>query len=92
MTTTFKKLLSYRDAVYAESAQVSSVLNYLHNALEQAQETKLQYNIDHARDRYTSYFNSYFYQSSDRCKDASDAISRHLDGISSRISKLLGES
>jgi len=92
MSTTFKELLTARNKAYNKMKQVNSVVCYLHDALEQAKSTGLQYNIDHARNRYTSYFDEYFYNSCNDYNEVNDSVINHLMCIDSRISKLLKES
>ena len=79
--TRLKRLFEIRNIACAHMKQVNSVVCYLHDALEQAKETGFQYDIDHARDRYTKYFDAYFYNASDTQKKAHLDIIEHINNM-----------
>jgi hypothetical protein len=79
--TKLKKLLEFRNVARIHMKQVNSVCSYLYDALEQAKETGFQYDIDHARDRYTKYFDTYLYKARDTQRKANLDIIKHIDNM-----------
>ena len=77
----FKELLEARKKASINMKQINSVCSYYSDALEQAKETGFQYDIDHARDRYIKYFETYFYDASDRQKKANLDVIKHIDDL-----------
>lgn len=76
-----KELLEARKKASNNMKQINSVCSYYSDALEQAKQTGFQYNIDHARDRYTNYFNDHFYKASDAQKKANEAVIKYIDSL-----------
>ena len=77
----FKELLHARKKASNNMKQVSSVISYYSDALEQAKETGSQYNIDHAYDRYSNYFDDHFYKARDAQKKANMAVIEYVDSL-----------
>ncbi len=77
----FKELLDARKKASNNMKQVSSVISYYSDALEQAKETGSQYNIDHAYDRYSNYFDDHFYKARDAQKKANMAVIEYVDSL-----------
>jgi hypothetical protein len=77
----FKELLEARKKASNNMKQINSVVSYYSDALEQAKETGFQYDIDHARDRYTKYFDDHFYKARDAQKKANDAVIKYVDSL-----------
>jgi len=77
----FKELLDARKKASNNMKQVSSVISYYNDALEQAKETGFQYDIDHARDRYRNYFDDHFYKARDAQKKANMAVIEYVDSL-----------
>jgi hypothetical protein len=80
-----KELLLARKKASSNMKQISSVCSYYSDALEQAKQTGFQYDIDHARDRYTKYFDNYFYDASDRQRKANLAVIKCVDEIKKQL-------
>jgi len=76
-----KKLLLDRKKASTNMKQINSVCSYYSDALEQAIKSGCQYNIDHARDRYTKYFDAYFLKASNAQRKASLNVIRHIDNM-----------
>ena len=77
----FKELLHARKKASNNMKQVSSVISYYSDALEQAKETGFQYDIDHAYDRYSNYFDDHFYKARDAQKKANMAVIEYVDSL-----------
>ncbi len=80
-----KELLLARKKASINMKQISSVCSYYSDALEQAIQMGFQYDIDHARDRYTKYFQTYFYDASDRQRKANLDVIKCLDEIKKQL-------
>lgn len=76
-----KKLLLDRKKASTNMKQINSVCSYYRDALEQAIKSGCQYNIDHARDRYTKYFETYFYGASNAQRKANLNVIRYIDNM-----------
>lgn len=77
----FKELLDARKKASNNMKQINSVVSYYSDALEQAKQMGSQYDIDHARDRYTKYFDDHFYKARDAQKKANDAVIKYVDSL-----------
>ena len=77
----FKELLDARKKASNNMKQINSVVSYYSDALEQAKQMGSQYDIDHARDRYTNYFDDHFYKASDAQKKANEAVIKYVDSL-----------
>ena len=77
----FKELLEARKKASNNMKQINSVVSYYSDALEQAKEMGSQYDIDHARDRYTNYFDDHFYKVRDAQKKSNEAVIKYVDSL-----------
>ena len=77
----FKELLLARKKASTNMKQISSVCSYYSDALEQAKQTGSQYDIDHFRDRFFKYFDTYVPSARDRQKKANLAVIKHIDNM-----------